>query len=67
MLVIAGSDTKGLTNLNFVRKCNVNGVEVKLVMWHLRQNCSEAFKEVLKDGKKSAWAANGLPAPDAKP
>ncbi|MFZ1691799.1 MAG: hypothetical protein WAT74_01270 [Flavobacteriales bacterium] len=67
VLVIAGSDTKGLTNLNFVRKCNVNGVEVKLVMWHLRQNCSEAFKEVLKDGKKSAWAANGLPAPGAKP
>lgn len=67
VLVIGGADTRGTTNMHFVRKCNVNGAEVKLVMWHLRQNCSEAFKDVLKDGKKAAWAANGLPAQGVKP
>lgn len=67
VLVIGGADTRGSTNMNFVRKCNVNNVDVKLVMWHLRENCGDAFKQVLKEGKKAPWAANGLPAQGARP
>lgn len=67
VLVIGGADVRWSTNLNFMMKCNVNGMDVKFVMWHLRQNCGEAFKEVLQEGKKAPWAANGLPAQGTRP
>lgn len=67
VLIISGGETKGFMNVNFKQKCKSVNQEVKFVMWHMRQNSGDTIKELLKEGKKAAWAANGLPTEGQRP
>lgn len=67
VMIIAGGDTRGSMNVFFSNKCNVNGTNVKMAMWHMRENGPASMVEILKDSKKAAWAQNGLPAEGKKP
>ena len=67
VLIISGGETKGFMNVNFKQKCKSVNQEVKFIMWHMRQNSTDTIKELLKEGKKAAWAANGLPAEGQRP
>jgi len=66
ILIIAGADTRGTTVIKFKDKCRTYG-NTKSGMIHLRENASDQAKEILKDGKKAPWAANGLPAEGQRP
>lgn len=67
VMIIAGGDTRGSMNVFFSNKCNVNGTNVKMAMWHMRENGPASMVEILKDSKKAPWAQNGLPAEGKKP
>ena len=67
IMIIAGGDTRGSMNVFFSNKCNVNGTQLKMAMWHMRENGPATMVEILKDSKKAAWAQNGLPAEGQRP
>jgi hypothetical protein len=67
IMIIADGDTRGSMNVFYSNKCNVNGTNVKMAMWHMRENGPASMVEIIKDAKKAAWAQNCLPAEGQKP
>ena len=59
IMIIADGDTRGSMNVFYSNKCNVNGTNVKMAMWHMRENGPASMVEIIKDAKKAAWAQNG--------
>jgi hypothetical protein len=66
ILIIAGADTRGVTVVKFPNACRSYGNQ-KSGMVYLREYAYDQAKEILKDGKKAAWAANGLPEEGQRP
>lgn len=67
VMIIGGGETRGSMNVFYSNKCNVNGTNVKMAMWHLRENAPASMVEIIKDAKKAAWAQNGLPEEGQRP
>ena len=65
LLIIDGGDTRGTMAVEFAKNCTAGTSPSGLV--HMRSMASPAILEILKEGKKAAWAQNGLPAEGARP